>query len=1260
SKSEFLFQDQGKISIIAGTLSFEKITLIINSTAAAEVEYIIAGTTEQTEIKITDCLMRMQSITTSYSIKVGLVELSVGKLTISKLDVKDITIASYSIIKVNSGSGIVDISESKFNNISRTGASGKGSVLQVEFNSYIGKLIMSEVTMNQCSAKNGGAIYSSLIEGSSMIIKDSSSFSECKSIAGNGGAMYIDIDLTSQSKFELIDTTFQSCQSKDSTPPSSSTSPFGFGGAIFITAQGQYDPLKNGKALKGALFDSNSALNGGQNLYVVMQELIQFCRTGEFGEYVKGNYIDQNQNKSEIYYQNKSQLEGISKKYYWEPPPYLIWHILDKIPDQGQNYRYFNGGAIYIILNGGSFVMKETQMYNCTARQGGAVYALISSMNQFLINEEVYFEECEAFSSNQSQGRGGAIYLNVGQDAPYEFTVGVNLHFNLNKASQYGRDLFIHCKNIIVMKPDRRILYDMLNETYDKDNAIFGTEYAQESELGRPQMIDFDILSLMLPYYNDIIYISQDQSISENTLKCGRIYLPCVTLSYAEGKVFTPEWTAETVPQDSSGDQQINYTYIIFQGIEVTLPFETEVNNVIIREFVLTDDSEIKTSGGIYIGIIDSGSEWVAISQKRIIDKLQEQGLNYKTISRKINDICRPSIIFDICVIKECKTTKSGLSSTIPTLESGGVILHSEKSQTRCNFNSTPNDPTLLQNTPFESLWLREKEFGVEGSGMIVAYGRTMPSIKADGIQFIGCDAVLLPPSQDISHLFSQTNYKFINNHFTIKLLFGRFSSQTVILKEQILVLKGQGEEESILVQKNISQTLFILQNSQLKTSYLSAQLWVAEASLIRSQGNGMSIIDGLRVIGVKQERIVVHCSVFEVISGELGLIDIQIKDINISENYNEINSVNKRKNMMKGLIEMKENAKVLYFEKFIITNINIENINKEQRMSSIMMNAGHLKLRDGAFLGEAYTSIGSAIRAQPTGPSTIDVKGVLFKGQGYGQGTNGGAVYVDMRTFDVQMSFKRCIFIGNKADYGSNVFICYAYTSQRINKNSFIGCTSIAGNSYEQDISVCYSIGGNDDEIFIDERNLIHSSWNRQKSEGVVRFISNPDANHKIDSSLKCGSVSKPCNTYQTLIEYIQLEPESDGLTGRVETLIFGEGKISSPFIDLSLARSDIINIVGCGDQLTEIYPQQSSLQAMIYGGFNQIIVIERVCIANSPASPLIGFIKTQGAEAGLVMQDMRVQGYLETSPYNTMLEPPYLFSIEGFVHLQDVIFEH
>jgi hypothetical protein len=41
-----------------------------------------------------------------------------------------------------------------------------------------------------------------------MIIKDSSSFSECKSIDGNGGAINIDIDFTTNSKFELNETTF--------------------------------------------------------------------------------------------------------------------------------------------------------------------------------------------------------------------------------------------------------------------------------------------------------------------------------------------------------------------------------------------------------------------------------------------------------------------------------------------------------------------------------------------------------------------------------------------------------------------------------------------------------------------------------------------------------------------------------------------------------------------------------------------------------------------------------------------------------------------------------------------------------------------------------------------------------------------------------------------------------------------------------------------------------------------------------------------
>ncbi|KAA6378490.1 MAG: hypothetical protein EZS28_025983, partial [Streblomastix strix] len=470
-----------------------------------------------------------------------------------------------------------------------------------------------------------------------------------------------------------------------------------------------------------------------------------------------------------------------------------------------------------------------------------------------------------------------------------------------------------------------------------------------------------------------------------------------------------------------------------------------------------------------------------------------------------------------------------------------------------------------------------------------------------------------------------------------------------------ILSLIGEGENQSSIIQKDSSHNLFILKDSQLNTSLLTAEIWGQETALIQIDGNQMSKLNGLRVNGGKLQGQLAYGPVIEVIKGGLNIIDTIIKDIGMI--INERNSNNDNRRNLKGLIEMKNSTNLLQLENFQIKNITT--INK-QSMSSIMMNAGHLKLRDGTFLGEAYTSSGSAIRAYPTGPSTIDVEGVVFKGQGDGYGTNGGAVYVDMQDYDVTMSFRRCIFIGNKADYGSNVFILYAQPSQRINRNSFSGCTAIVKNSHEQDISVCYSIG-NLNEVFIDERDLLHSSWQRQQSEGVVRFISNSDTNHTFDSSIKCGSPQNPCDSFITLSQYLKSEDVSiDGSTGRVETLIFGEGKYSTPFIDLSLTRSSIVNIIGYNQDETEINAQPNNQNVMIQGDLNQNIVIERLCLALSPSSPLVGLIRTQGSEAGLVLQDMKVQGYLETNPQNTMFELQYLFQIEGFALMRNVTFEH
>jgi hypothetical protein len=30
------------------------------------------------------------------------------------------------------------------------------------------------------------------------------------------------------------------------------------------------------------------------------------------------------------------------------------------------------------------------------------------------------------------------------------------------------------------------------------------------------------------------------------------------------------------------------------------------------------------------------------------------------------------------------------------------------------------------------------------------------------------------------------------------------------------------------------------------------------------------------------------------------------------------------------------------------------------------------------------------------------------------------------MRDYDVELSFKRCVFIGNKAEYGADIFVAY------------------------------------------------------------------------------------------------------------------------------------------------------------------------------------------------------------------------------------------
>ncbi|KAA6359061.1 MAG: hypothetical protein EZS28_045412 [Streblomastix strix] len=62
-------------------------------------------------------------------------------------------------------------------------------------------------------------------------------------------------------------------------------------------------------------------------------------------------------------------------------------------------------------------------------------------------------------------------------------------------------------------------------------------------------------------------------------------------------------------------------------------------------------------------------------SKNAIAQQLRELGDKSIDISHRIDPLSRPSILFDICVIKNCRTTQTGSIGAFQLLESGGLLL---------------------------------------------------------------------------------------------------------------------------------------------------------------------------------------------------------------------------------------------------------------------------------------------------------------------------------------------------------------------------------------------------------------------------------------------------------------------------------------------------------------------------------------------------------------------------------------------------------
>ncbi|KAA6379427.1 MAG: hypothetical protein EZS28_025046 [Streblomastix strix] len=160
--------------------------------------------------------------------------------------------------------------------------SGGGIFLNLLNNS---KQIINRGQFNYCyTTMYGGGISVQFSNNSELILNGTCLFYKCNCL-GCGGAIYANINYSLPFQFNISDTAIYECLAKHS--PYQAQYHSGFGGGIFLTGNGDYDPSTESLDFRGMNIYGNVADNGGQT-----------------GEYIKGNYNDR--------YSDFEEIEGIS------------------------------------------------------------------------------------------------------------------------------------------------------------------------------------------------------------------------------------------------------------------------------------------------------------------------------------------------------------------------------------------------------------------------------------------------------------------------------------------------------------------------------------------------------------------------------------------------------------------------------------------------------------------------------------------------------------------------------------------------------------------------------------------------------------------------------------------------------------------------------------------------------------------------------------------------------------------------------------
>ncbi|KAA6393212.1 MAG: hypothetical protein EZS28_011259, partial [Streblomastix strix] len=422
-----------------------------------------------------------------------------------------------------------------------------------------GEIEMNEVTLDECSGLNGGAIYSTISGDGKLTIKDSCSFTSCTSTSGNGGGIYSILKYSISTGGIFIINITDSTQSTFSLCSASQ-----LGGGIYLDLESGSETKFD---LSGASYLTGNNAQYGKSLFIKAANLRSAIPIGDASRIKIGAGNNENNQLNNL----MGYDLGIDTLAI---PLYFVYTAIaqdDTTTSISRGLVQVSLGSVSIIdikmesftksggrtttlnqfsangitLSGGSLISYSSSgnlnIDGCTFTSitktiangnGGVISGILSSISGSILitGTESTFTSCTV--PNDS-GLGGAIYLDIQSDGETKYDLTGASYLTGNNAL-YGKNLFINAINLRTAVP-----------VGDPTRIKIGAGNNEQTQLNNLMGYDNENTQFAIPLYYIYTAIAQDvyhvnnptqpfqNGSGHNNVGCGHYYWPCLTIEYA-------------------------------------------------------------------------------------------------------------------------------------------------------------------------------------------------------------------------------------------------------------------------------------------------------------------------------------------------------------------------------------------------------------------------------------------------------------------------------------------------------------------------------------------------------------------------------------------------------------------------------------------------------------------------------------------------------------------------------------------------------